>query len=306
MNIWDQDWLQSICRVTNHAYKRCASLDIQWALRKRFLNSCENCLLVSNCTEIIPHYSAVGTEAKKNTFWLELESDWCLVLKCSAAGEDVCCSWCVFAACWPVFRGSALCPQLRAEVSRQSCGMAGMAGMPGTRGPMPDAHPRVLRRRVYACVWPVQSRAVRRSRGLDSAVQTLSPGDKDPPVLVCFTRTLISHAGSSVLALPQPAVTCSPCTCPHQDISPQFPPLIISPPPPAAAAPAPPPPPPPPLCEPGLHHRPLWASWKSPSTTGSGRSLPVHNDNHHPTAQSALICPARPTVSILKQKIRTI
>lgn len=46
---------------------------------------------------------------------------------------------------------------------------------------------------VSVCVLLVQSRAVRRCRGLDSAVQTLSPGDKDPPVLVRFMRTLISH-----------------------------------------------------------------------------------------------------------------
>lgn len=146
------------------------------------------------------------------------------------------------------------------------------------------------------CLLLVQSRTVRRSRGLDSAVQTLSPRDKDPPVLVCFMRTLISHAGSSVLTLSQPAITCSPCTCPHQDISPQFPPPLLH-----LTSP-----PPPPLCRPGLNHCPVGASWKSPSTTGSGRSLPVHSDNHHPTAQSAQICPARPTVSILKQQNRTI
>lgn len=95
---------------------------------------------------------------------------------------------------------------------------------------------------VSMCVLLVQSRAVRQSRGLDSAVQTLSPGDKDPPVLVRFMRTLISHAGSSGLTLSQPAITCSPCTCPPKDVSPQFPlctfslhltsPLLPTPPPP--------------------------------------------------------------------------
>lgn len=61
--------------------------------------------------------------------------------------------------------------------------------------------------RMYVClcvcvclcvrVFLVQSSTVRRSRGLDSADQTLSPGDKDPPVLVRFhehtdfTRSLI-------------------------------------------------------------------------------------------------------------------
>lgn len=39
-----------------------------------------------------------------------------------------------------------------------------------------------------------QSRAVRRSRGLDSTLTTLSHGDKDPPVPVRFMRTLVSHS----------------------------------------------------------------------------------------------------------------
>lgn len=99
------------------------------------------------------------------------------------------------------------------------CYMAGMPGTSGTHGPIPDTRP-VLQWRVCACVFLVQSGVVRRSRGLDLAVQTLSPGDKDPPVLVCFVRTLVSH---TVLVLPQSALTYSPCTCPHQDISPQFP-----------------------------------------------------------------------------------
>lgn len=104
---------------------------------------------------------------------------------------------CVFAACWPVFCGSALRPRLRAEVSRQSCGMAGMAGMPGTRGPVPDAHPRSLQRRVYACVRPVQSRAVRRSkRSRLSSSDTFTR--RQGPTCAClfhedsdFTRRLI-------------------------------------------------------------------------------------------------------------------
>lgn len=115
-----------------------------------------------------------------------------------------------------LFGGTALpFTTKRAEVSRQLCGMVGMPGVQGARGPMPDAPP-VLQWCV--CVLPVQSRAVRRCRGLDSAVQTLSPGDKDPPVLVRFMRTLISH--SSVLTLSQPAMTHSPCTCPPKDSSP--------------------------------------------------------------------------------------
>lgn len=106
-----------------------------------------------------------------------------------------------------------------------------MVGMPGTPGPTPDPHPLSYSSvNVCVCVFTilVQSRAVGRGGGLDSAVQTLSPGDKDPPVLVCFMRSLISHAGSSVLTLSQPAITCSPRTCPHQDISPQFPPSTAS------------------------------------------------------------------------------
>lgn len=73
---------------------------------------------------------------------------------------------------------------------------------------------------VCVCVFLVQSSTVKRSRGLDSADQTLSPGDKDPPVLVCSMSTLISHAASSVLTLSLPVITCSSCTCRHQ--SPHF------------------------------------------------------------------------------------
>lgn len=62
---------------------------------------------------------------------------------------------------------------------------------------------------MLVCYWfnPVHSgRAV----GFDSAVLTLSPRDKDPPVLVCFTWTLISHTDSFVPTLSRPAVTCPP------------------------------------------------------------------------------------------------
>lgn len=72
------------------------------------------------------------------------------------------------------------------------------------------------------CYWFNPERSIE-AEALDSAVQALSPGDKDPPVLVCFMRSLLSHADSSALALSQPAITCLPCTCPHRDISPQFP-----------------------------------------------------------------------------------
>lgn len=200
------------------------------------------------------------------------------------------------AACW-ILR---LCPgpHLGAEVSGRSCGMVGMVGMPGTpgtRGPLPDTNthtPSAAVACLCVCV-SIQSGQAKKKRSRLSSSDTFTR--RQGPTCAClfhedshFTRRLVcAHTL-------QPAITCSPCTCPHQDISPQFPH------PPTSRLTSPPPP----LCRPGLHHCPVEASWKSPSTTGSGRSLPVHSDNHHPAARSAQICPARPTVSIFKEENR--
>lgn len=95
---------------------------------------------------------------------------------------------------------------------------------------------------MLVCYWfnPVHSgRAV----GFDSAVLTLSPRDKDPPVLVCFTWTLISHTDSFVPTLSRPAVTWSPPS-PHQHLSsPEhlapFSPHLITSAPPSVCSPTP-------------------------------------------------------------------
>lgn len=150
--------------------------------------------------------------------------------------------------------------------------MFGIPGTPGTHGPMPD--PPQCYCSVSVCVTGlIQSgQAKKRSRLSSSDTFTRRQG----PTCAC-----LFHEESDFICAHTPSAGRN-----------LFTPHLSSPEPPL----------------PRIHCSPIGASWKSPNTTGSGRSLPVHDDNHHPAAQSALICPVTPTVSILTEgeKTRTL